>query len=323
MRKATMLSMVVVLLVAGTAMAAPSLEITKPPVGPMQSWTGPVQDPDAIQGQWFKHINPETGVVGTEEARTHEFYDNVTGHGGGSASHLAIEGYVKNLVWNGTPYNSMLIGFDIDATITNDCPALTPWADGSNSHNETLSTEQQYVGTLFDTKLTAEFAMDQIAFDAWPGSQGTSTDQYNMDWDGGIYAENHDELGWYCWTPGNPDSGKQPEGDYLVPTWDFGDILLGEASTRTMSFTCELYAGDPRYDAILESLAGEDILLNRTTSLKISNWIEGLAIDTGIPYPQDPALSSDVSVFHNIVPEPMTLCLLSVGGLLLSRKRRA
>jgi len=314
----TICAIVTMMFAAGSVLAAPSLRITKPPVGPVPSWTGPQIDPDAIAGQWFKHINPETGDIGREENRTHEFYDNVPGFGGGHMGHLAIQGYATNLQMFGT----MLYSFDIVATITNDCPALSPWEDGSNSHGEFLSTPDQYEGTLFDTKMTAEFAIDQMVFDAWPGKDNGSTGPYNLD--GNIFAENHDELGWYCWTPGNPDGEKQPFGDYLVPTWDFGDIPLGASATRTMSFTCQLeYGGDPRFDAILESEAGADILLNRTTSLKISNWIEGLAVDTGIPYPVPPGLSSDVSVFHNI-PEPATMVLLALGGLgLIRRKRKA
>ncbi len=329
--KVTMLSMVFVLLVAGAATAAPSLEITKPPVGPIPSWSGPVQDPDAIMGQWFKHINPLTGAVGMEEARTHEFFDNKTGYGGGFASTAAIKGLVTSLTWAGTPYQSNLIAFDVTATITNDTPgdiSIEKWLDGTNSHSEYLNTTEQYTGTLFDTKLAIEFAVDAAALAAWdPAGTKINNTPYH-DITPHIIAEEHDELGWYCWTPGNGDPELQPEGDYLVPTYDFGDILPGQSVTRVLSFVIGgegLVEGDERLAVILD---GNDIFLNRTTSLKISNWIEGIGIDDGTPYPSESengtlaTLNSDVSVFHNI-PEPMTICILSVGGLMFARKRRA
>ena len=46
-----------------------------------------------------------------------------------------------------------------------------------------------------------------------------------------------------------------------------------------------------------------DILLNRTTSLKISTWIDDPAPDTGYAYPEEPLRGSDASVFFNLVTE--------------------
>ncbi len=41
-------------------------------------------------------------------------------------------------------------------------------------------------------------------------------------------------MGWYCWTddPNAPD----PAGDYWVPTYDFGDIEVGQSVTRQLAF---------------------------------------------------------------------------------------
>jgi hypothetical protein len=61
--------------------------------------------------------------------------------------------------------------------------------------------------------------------------------------------------------------------------------------------------------------------MNRTTSLKISDWLDMLALDPGTPYPVPANVSSDVSVFFNI-PEPTSLALLSLSGLALLRRRR-
>jgi len=60
---------------SGNTLGAPSLDVRKPPaVGPGN--TGPSVDPPSTNGQWFLR-----GTV--EEYRTHEFYDNLFGSGGG------------------------------------------------------------------------------------------------------------------------------------------------------------------------------------------------------------------------------------------------
>ena len=322
-RQFFVLSAVVALCLAATAVAAPSLDITKGPVSPVPSYTGPPMDPHAKAGQWFLNMD------GTEEVRTHEFYDNVEGFGGGFASSAAIVGIPTNVQMAAGSPN--IIGFDIVATITNDTPGEGMWRPGSNSHGERLSVDDQYEGILYDTKLTAEFAVERFSFLNWFTSAGPSldpSDPYEIT-DPLIVAENPDELAWYCWTPDVPNPDEyQPTGDFLVPTYDFGDIEPGKSVTRTLSFTVDgggLSPNDPRYEVLMMD---QDIFLNRTTSLKISNWIEMLGIDDGTPYPADtgayPAalLSSDVSVFHN-VPEPSTLLLLALSlGLLVAARRR-
>jgi len=295
---------VIFILISFSLLAAPSLMITEPPVTSQYPWTGPVQDPDAIKGQWFKD-----NLTGAETYRTHEFYDNVesdTLHfGGGFSSYTAIHGFVFSII---TDPSGAITSFVISATIKNDTPALSPWADGFNSHDEALATDNQYEGTLFYTKLTAEFALSGggAVPIAW-----TPPYMYN-DWPD-IYAEDHDQLAWYCWTPGNTweDPPLTPYGGYFVPTWDFGNIASGGSAQLFLHFTV---AGigivpemDPRFSIIMESLtAGDasDIFLNRTTSLKISTWMDDLSLDTGIPYPDFPLRGSDVSVFHNDNDDP-------------------
>ncbi len=310
----------IVLVAANFALAAPSLEVTKGPVIPVPSWTGPPHDPHARAGQWFLNMD------GTVEVRSHEFYDNVPGFGGGFAGSRAITGYVTNVQMGATAPS--ILAFDVVATITNDTPGEGEWRIGGNSHSERLSVDDQYRGTLYDTKLTAEFAVDAPSLTNWlatmPGM--VPGDPYRL-WDPLIVAVEPDELAWYCWTPDNPDQ-QTPYGAFLVPTYDFGDIPPGQSVTRTLSFKVSgdgLSPNDPRYEVLLSD---EDIFLNRTTSLKISNWVDTVAVDNGAPYPADNTgeyharLNSDVSVFHAI-PEPGTLLLLMVGltAVIAGRRR--
>ena len=310
--------MAVAAIVASAVTAAPSLPITKPPLGPVPSYTGPVQDPHAIQGQWFKDMG-----TSAEAARCYEFHDNVTSHGGGSSSFNAIYGKVNSL----TLVSGKITAFTIQATITNDVPALSPWIEGTNSHGEYVEQpREQYVGPLLQTKLTTSFAISGL------GNLPASWTAPYRDRQPYITAQGFDELAWYCWTPGNPDPEKQPYGGYYVPTYDFGDIGIGQSVTRNLSFIVDgagIDSSDPRYTATMESYTAAegqgDIFLNRTTSLKISDWIDELTLDTGIPYPTDPLKGSDVSVFH-CVPEPGSLLalgggLLSLAGMALRRRR--
>ena len=324
----SILFVVPIALVASFALAAPSLDITKGPVTPIPSWTGPAMDPDAVMGQWF--LDLETG---NEEVRTHEFYDNVEGAGGGYTSSAAIVGIPVNIQIDAA--SGGITAFDIRATITNDTPSLSTaeiWKSGSNSHGERLVVDDQYKGTLYDTKLTVEFAVDRNSFLNWLNTALPSldpSDPYEII-EPLIVAEKPDELAWYCWTPDAPNPDQyQPTGDFLVPTYDFGDIKPGESVSRTLHFTVAgtgLLPGDPRYEVLISN--PNDVFLNRTTSLKISNWIDMLAIDDGTPYPAETGqiegalLNSDVSVFHT-VPEPAVLGLAMMGiGLILCGRRR-
>jgi dockerin type I repeat protein len=276
-----------------------SLDIRKPVFGgevqPTPSYTGPQGiDDHAEQGQWFFDL-----ASGNTEVRTHEFYDPVHELPDGSYvdGSTAITGVVDqaSILWSGAPYASDILGFEIDATVTNNTPWPYEWADGSNSHNEALSTRQQYEGTLWQAKLTADFAID-------PGILPSGNYPYR-DLAPHIVGNNHTQLAYYCWTEGNPDSEKQEFGTFQVPTWDLGDIAQGQSTTVRMKFSVDgpgINNTDPRYFVITQ---GQDVFLNRETSLKVSTWVDDIALDTGQPFPQEPPLrSSDVSVFHNAEP---------------------
>ncbi len=240
---------------------------------------------------------------GGEEFRTHEFHDNVhPGFGGGSMSYLAISGIVTRVK---TDAFGAITNFDITATIYNDTTLeVQGWLGGSNSHEElNFDQEKWYHGTLKDTKLTAEFAISAlkgpppIFLGPYVASEGFID----------IVATNEDQLAWYCWNPEeqNPEALGGP-GDYYVPTWDFGDIPQGSSATRVLGFDIPstIPPTDSRFSTIMGSYTGgDDILINRSTSLKVSTWVDTLALDFGVPYPHlegaEPRRSSDVSVFHN------------------------
>ena len=98
MKKLTLLFTILISVFAiQLSFVAPSLTITKPPVMPVPSWTGPAGslppvlpgsgDPHTEMGQWF--VDKATHSIYTN--RTHEFYDNVKpDFGGGYASCTAI-----------------------------------------------------------------------------------------------------------------------------------------------------------------------------------------------------------------------------------------
>ena len=322
---------------AASAVASPSLAVTKPPVGPAETWTGPAEDPcqpmypedpHAAQGQWFLDVD---AMLFT--ALPNEFHDNRQGEGGSPRyfsetvfpfnppyGHVkCIYGKALNVVKG--PGAGNIMSFDIRATITNDTfRGMGQWADGTNSHYESRSTSDNYQGTLFGTKLTADFAVPSANFVefGWTGPYRETTPL--------IVAMNHDSLAWYCWTntPPRPDDvhPDDPDGGFIVPAWDFGNIEEDEYSTRILSFTVTgtgLPPTDGRYTAILESEAAEpswgDLFANRSSSLKISDWVDDLLPDSGLR-------GSSVSVFHG-VPEPASLSLIALGATaLLARRRR-
>jgi len=314
---------VAVSLLAGSVWAAPALDIRTINNGGsvFPSMAGPSGiDPQSDQGQWFR------GRTGADrlEVRTHEFYDDLEEFGGGWADFFAIQGQAVNIYDSaGLPWapGMPIAGFDILATITNDLPGnpyVSTVQGGTNSHYEVALSpmwiEEEVI--MADVKLTAEFA---IAPEVGPPSPDSilpycPKDKY-------IVALNHNQLGWYCYA--DDVSPLVPPGNFSVPTWDFGDIKPGQSAQQLMSFTVTdalgnpdvLMPGDPDYLAFEEPDA--DLLLNRSTSLKISTWVDDLQPDWGIPYPEEPLRGSNCSVFFNPepIPEPGMLVLLVGLGL--------
>ncbi len=333
------ISAVLVIGMLRLALAEPSLPITNPPVASPGGLTGPIQDPAASQGQWLRSLSAGPGsppLPGSDFSRTHEFYDNVPGSGGGPLGSLAIEGVVKNIVYNGAPGIGNIMSFNIEATIRNGPPPDSPWNPGANSHLEQLAYPQSSAGTLLGAQLTAEFAYGQNA--PLPAQfLPPYADQPPR-----IRATNHESLAWYCWSPSDP---QQPTGDFYVPAWDFGNIPEGASVTKTLSFVVDglglapgwpgTPGGDIRYGVLRASeLYGMDVLYNRTEDLKIGDWMDILLIDNGVPYgassaswpwnPEDLPYyevfaqggSGNVSVFHS-VPEPAMLAAMASGSLVL------
>jgi hypothetical protein len=292
-------------------LASPALPVIKPPLQPVPSYTGPQGDPHAIAGQWFYSLG-----CPREFALPYEFYDNKYGYGGSQvASTLAIEGYVQNIAYNG---EGKITGFGIRATITNDdAESYGPWQEGGNSHGEYTNERERYICNMYDVKLTVEFADDGIQGNLPSG--GVYLPEQN------VYAKNYSDLAWYCWTPENPDPEKVPWGDYIVPTYSFGNIMHYQSVTENLDFGLYAPAGqeDSLYQFLEEAVANNwDVFANRTTSLKISQYIDNLVRDDGTPYPTSPLGGSDVSVFFTNIPEPATIVLLVLGGLLLRRPKR-
>lgn len=306
-------SMLLAVLMFSTAsFAAPGLCITKPPVfGPPN--TGPTIDPPATQGQWFMDLR-----TGIEQPRMCEFYDNVYHQGGGWRSHLAIAGYVVQI--NFDPLQN-ITDFFVDVTITNDMPAVSQWIGGHNRHDEFLpfmSMEEQIQEIpMLNVKWTASFADDGVLMNfPMSGPPYLPAPPPLMSWLGSpesnVYANpffmepefGYDELAWYCWTPDPNGINPQKDGKYMVPTWDFGNIMPQQSVTRRVHFW--LYQpvpmGHPLYQFLMTAYFERyDILLNRSTSLKVSDYFDTLAYDLGIPYPEEePYAGSDCSVFFDI-----------------------
>lgn len=247
--------------------------------------------------------------------RSHEFHDNIKGSGGGNMNHLAIQGNVTLInggTWvQGQPINS----FTVSATVTNDTQSWEgQWNPGANSHGENRLPQpgDPYVGALVDSWLTIEFALADLSIQ--PASWVMPYSQITPE----IIATNEDGRAWYCF---NGDTDPLNPGNYFVPAWDFGTIPLNQSATRILTFTVNgggILPGDARYNVLTDT--GLDILMNRTTDLKIGDWVDVPAIDTGAAYPIPAKLSGNASLFH--IPEPSAVSLLGLLGLLGLRRRR-
>ncbi len=283
---------------ASSANAGASRPVTKPPVQP-PVLTGPPVDPPAISGQWFQATGSGGGA---ETYRTHEFYDDPPA---GFAGAAAISGHVIAVAFFPGPPPS-ITSFVILATIVNDNVSPASYMNGTNSHGESIIyTEEPYTGTLRNVKLTASFAVTD------PTNTPPTWIPPYYKVEPFIVAENEDQAAWYCWNPDDPDPTHNPKGAYYVPTWDFGDIPPGQSATRSLRFSVPLPGmppTDPRYAAIMSSYStSNDILFNRSLSLKISDWLDTLSADDGSIIPQGSEYGSDVSVFHDIEQEEEAL----------------
>lgn len=281
------------------SLAAPSLPVTKAPVTPPLSYTGPTNDdPHAIMGQWVQYVSDARQTY-----RTHEFHDNIAGNGGGTAGSLAISGVVSYIEWGvPDPFSgiSPIVAFDVVATVSNDLGSGSgSWAIATNSHGEARAYGATYTGTLFNALITADFAAARLI----PNNIGNPPYRNASPY---ITATNHDVLAWYCY-----NFQLNQNGDFRVPGWQLGNITPGESRSVTMNFVVETYEQvpdvimpeDPRYAVIYDSWTnGTDILVNRSTSLKINQWISDPQFDDGTAYPQSEGTDlSNVSVFHNII----------------------
>lgn len=252
--------------------------------------SGPPADPSASEGQWFND--------GT--ARPHEFYDNQTGNGGGSASTGAITGKIINLSYD---ESGLVSGFTIRSSITNDLSGSGVWAAGSNTHSD-LNQTPVSASTLYLARMTIEFADDGTRGNFPSGGSPYIGPESN------IYAIDYDALAWYSYTS---------TGNFWVPTYDFGNIHPGQTVTRDLQFGLYTHVDQATIQNLINA---NDIYMNRTTDLKIGNYFDSTAIDDGSAYPASAMLSGNVSVFA--VPEPTSVSLLMIGiaGLVSTARYR-
>lgn len=317
----TLLAAAGLLTLATAAVASPALNIQAPPVA---NGNGPPFDPTGTQGQWFSRLT--TAGTTVYENRTHEFYDNIAGDGGGPNNALAIRGALLAII-PGAP--GFAAGYTIRASITNNTPAIQgQWQAGRNMHQEFLPVPNNpYVGPMYDVKLTTHWADDGIQgnFNAG-GPNLPSINPFGPTGESNSYAINYDQLGWYSFPQG---SAANPPGAFQVPTYDFGNILVGQTVTRDISFG--FYNPVP-INAISTLLFGQDLLIARTNDLKIGAYFQADPVlngitDPGTAYPFGGlpgtvgAEYGNSSVFFNI-PTPGAAALLGLGGLAAARRRR-
>lgn len=318
----------VVVGLAGSVHASPGLDIRSigaGPIGPGIGPAGPAADPTTQQGQWFLMNN------GVADARSHEFYDNIDGNGGGAPNHLAINGSFLGYI-SGT---GGVTAYQMNVSITNNTPlSFGPIATLANTHGESrVGNSPRYVGDMLNVRFTAHWADDGVAGNfqqgvanigsSDPGPAFTSPGTSNT------FAIGHDGLAWYSYT--QPLPGTIIGGSYQVPTWDFGNIAVGQTVTRTLTF--RFY--QPVAAANLppaSQLLGQDLLINRTTDVKIGTYFQDDPVVRGIfdqqlPYPPGSMNSAtgaygNCSVFFDAVPSPGSAGLAAIGALLAGGRRR-
>lgn len=323
-RRAVTAAVVMLLGAAGAALASPALNIQAPPV---VNGVGPPFDPTGSMGQWFQRTTTAGTVV--QESRAYEFYDNIAGDGGGAPNHLAIRGGLLAII-PGAP--GFAAGYTMRASITNNTPAVQGgFQSGRNMHQEFLPAPQPfYVGPMQDVKLTLHWADDGIMGNFNAGGANlpspNSAPAPAAFGESNTYAINYDQLGWYSFPVG---SAASPPGAFQVPTYDFGNIAVGQTVTRDISFG--FYQQIP-INLISTLLVGQDLLIARSNDLKIGAYFQpdpvlNSIVDNGSAYPfggLPGAMGFDLgnaSVFFSI-PTPGAAALMGLGALAAARRRR-
>jgi hypothetical protein len=177
-----------------------------------------------------------------------------------------------------------------------------------------------------NARLVAEFAVAETGpggspfVGIAPGMAGLGPPYYYDPQGGSVYtieAQNEGFAAWYCFQVPQPPYPANPPGAYYVPAWHLGDIPPGGTAQVLLDFRIKTYGGGPyempfsdiRHSVIRHSfMNGSDVLYNRAESLKISEWIDLILVDSGtlihsIPVegqePVEYIYASDASVFFD------------------------
>lgn len=264
--------------------------------------------------QWFDY------GVGNPVSSPKEFYDNAkpitipSYPWGGGAGTNAIKGVVNNITYG---IGSTIVGFKINAQVSNDtydCTAELNGTNGQNDHGQSArNINRQDEEHMVDVRLAASFA------DRAPAGNLPLTPPFGAE--SNIYSINCNAYAWYSYASDTPPAPNQ-SGGYWVPVWNMTgsgvsdpskgtpDVIeYGDTHYRTLEFGVysPIAPGTSTYNVIVDSFNnGSDIFFNRTSSLKISDYPDALARDDGTDFPQGAGTASDVSVFYR-APAPGSL----------------
>ncbi len=325
---------VAVLVLAAGALASPGLDVRSQGAGPITAGNapaGPSNDSTTQQGQWFLNNN------GLAVASSHEFHDNIDGSGGGPPNHLAIQGTFVNYVMAGPN----IIGYRMNVSITNNTNLVNgPWASQPNLHGENrVVPTTPYVGTMYDVRFSSHWSDDGVIGNFNAGGPNLASNNPGTTFgESNSFAIGYDALAWYSHTQagGIPGTTNQwPQGQFQVPTWDFGTIAVGQTVTRTLTFGL--------YNAVSNAAVppasffqGQDFLIARSDDIRIASYFQDDPVLNGIfdrlqPYPPgsfNPNNSQygNSSVFFS-VPTPGAGGLLALGAVVAAggwggRRRR-
>lgn len=292
---------------SGPVHSAPARDLTTIQLGaipvPILQWFVPIT--------WTGNAQRPYEISGEPVANSKEFYDNVAPNlpvigwpWGGSATWKAIQGVVVSISRN---MLGEITGFKILAQVSNDLydfdGRLRDTA-GSNDHGQSApDIVNQKKENMYNVRLTAEFADDAIR-----GNLPVGVAPFGQE--SNIYAMEYDSLAWFCYSAVEPPPVGAFPGDYWVPTWSFvgpkvrdlkgtpNVIEVGDVHSRELQFGCyvPLKLGEYLYALLEDSMRNQtDIFLNRTRSLKVSDYPDTPVKDNGDISPE---IASDVSVFY-------------------------